>query len=66
MPPENSLVAVEQPWRSPSVDHECELPGEVEASCRPVFMPCPPIGLWMCAASPSRKQRPSRKCSAAL
>jgi hypothetical protein len=21
----------------------------------PVFMPCPPAGLWMCAASPSRK-----------
>ena len=34
------------------------------ASCRPVFMPCAPTGLWMCAASPSRKQRRSRKRAA--
>ena len=34
------------------------------ASCRPVFIPCAPAGLWMCAASPSRKQRRSRKRSA--
>ena len=34
------------------------------ASCRPVFMPCAPTGLWMCAASPSRKQRRSRNRSA--
>ena len=27
----------------------------------PVFMPCPPTGLWMCAASPSRNARPLRK-----
>ena len=25
----------------------------------PVFIPCPPTGLWMCAASPSRKARPA-------
>src|SRR5204863_2080144 len=30
----------------------------------PVFMPCPPTGLWMCAASPSRNARPLRNRSA--
>ena len=34
------------------------------ASPSPVFMPWAPTGLWMCAASPSRKARPARKCAA--
>jgi hypothetical protein len=29
------------------------------ASWRPVFMPCPPAGLWMWAASPATNTRPS-------
>ncbi|HEU4412156.1 MAG TPA: hypothetical protein VFS43_43340 [Polyangiaceae bacterium] len=32
----------------------------LKASCTPVFMPCPPSGLWMCAASPASSTRPSR------
>ena len=28
------------------------------ASCKPVFMPCPPTGGWICAASPARNTRP--------
>ena len=30
------------------------------ASCIPVFIPCAPTGLWMCAASPTTKTRPLR------
>ncbi len=32
----------------------------LKASCMPVFMPCPPAGLWTCAASPATKARPQR------
>ena len=30
------------------------------ASCMPVFMPWPPVGGWICAASPARRTRPTR------
>ena len=30
----------------------------------PVFMPCPPVGGWTCAASPAMKQLPTRYLSA--
>jgi hypothetical protein len=30
------------------------------ASWMPAFMPCPPAGEWMWAASPATKRRPSR------
>ena len=30
-------------------------------SCSPVFIPWPPNGLWMCAASPATKMRPTRR-----
>ena len=29
------------------------------ASWMPVFMPCAPVGGWMCAASPATKTRPT-------
>ena len=30
------------------------------ASCIPVVIPCPPVGLWICAASPAMNTRSSR------
>ncbi|MGX1252308.1 hypothetical protein RKD48_004819 [Streptomyces ambofaciens] len=38
----------------------------LNASCMPVFMPCPPAGLITWAASPARKQRPLRNAEAIL
>ena len=44
--------------------HACGFkPANDGVDTRPVFMPWPPAGLWICAASPSRKARPLRKCS---
>jgi hypothetical protein len=54
------LLGVEQRPIRLLLDHQRELPSQLHASCKLVFMPCAPTGLSMWAASPRRKQRRSR------
>ena len=54
------FIAIEESAACTPLQNGGEFQARFTASPMPVFMPCPPTGLWMCAASPSRKARPLR------
>jgi hypothetical protein len=55
------LVAIEERRARPPAQDGGEFPGEVHRITDAGVMPCPPTGLWMCAASPTKNARPLRK-----
>ena len=58
---ESSTRSSTVPWITPP-----SFQARFTASWMPVFMPWEPAALKMCAASPTRKQRPARKAAAVL